>query len=218
MRLYVCGTDTDVGKTRVVRLLAAALARRGRTPAVVKLVQTGVDPGAPGDADDASAGGTARALEFARFAKPADPWTAARAAGVAPLRAGDLAERLRVVAGDVLAEGSGGAMVPLNADETITTVVERAGGLTALVVVGLRLGCMNHALLTLRYLVACGLPVAGFALNDRWDAGAGYAEEVAAVLGTYAPVIATIAHGAPETPAVIASAERLCAALLGQAG
>lgn len=168
MRLYVVGTDTGVGKTRVAAALARA-ARPGVT--IVKLVQTGLPPGVPGDAEDAArladaardandASHPARWRELARLREPADPWNAALAAGLAPLEAGALVTALDSLAGDLIVEGSGGAAVPLNADTSLSDVA-LAAHCEAVLAIGLRLGCINHALLTLGYLAGLGMRVRG---------------------------------------------------------
>ena len=180
VRLYVVGTDTGVGKTRVTAALAFAHTRAlahdvaKPPPTIVKLVQTGLAPGVSGDAEYAAniadsarhyANGVADASqtpwrELARFLEPADPWNAALAAGVEPLTIGPLAAALDALAGDLIVEGSGGAAVPLDATHSISEVAREAN-CEAVIVVGLRLGCINHALLTLQYLARLGMPVRG---------------------------------------------------------
>jgi dethiobiotin synthetase len=164
---------------------------------VVKLVQTGVAGDEPGDAAHAVAGTRATACELARYAKPSDAWTAALAEGRPTVDAERLALAVRAIAGTVLVEGSGGVAVPVDATETISTIAARAG-LTALVVVGLRLGCINHALLTQRYLASLGVPMLGFVLVDRWDAGAAYAEEVERVLRNFGRVLGVVTFDAND--------------------
>jgi dethiobiotin synthetase len=61
-------------------------------------------------------------------------------------------------------EGAGGWLVPLNERETLADVA-RALGLPVLLVVGMRLGCLNHALLTAGAIAASGLPLAGWVAN-----------------------------------------------------
>lgn len=169
MRRYlVTGTDTDVGKTRVSAALALALRTSGHEPVVVKLVQTGALPGEPGDAARAGRLAGCKFLELARFSKPADPWSAALADGNPALRAEDLGRMLAGVEGAVVAEGAGGLAVPLNAKQTIANVAQMAG-LSVVVVVGLRLGCINHALLTAALCEQLRLQVAGGVLVDRWE-------------------------------------------------
>ena len=169
MRLFVTGTDTDVGKTRVAAALAAALVARGERPTIVKAVQTGLAPGADGDAAEAAALAGCAALELARFRLAADPWSAALAEGVPPLDASVLARRIEDVPGPVIVEGAGGAAVPINATETIATLVALTS-CEAVVVAGLRLGAISHTILTLDYLAAHGVRVRGVVLVERWRA------------------------------------------------
>src|SRR5579884_4287787 len=167
-RYLVTGTDTDVDKTRVTAALAAALRISGEDPTIVKLVQTGLVPGTPGDA--ARAGGLAqtRHVELARFRKPADPWSAALAEGMPTVHAEDLSRIIDGISGAVVAEGAGGLAVPLNRAQNFATVAVIAK-LQIVLVVGLRLGCMNHALLTLALCDQLKLAVAGCVLVDRWE-------------------------------------------------
>ncbi|HVA32938.1 MAG TPA: dethiobiotin synthase [Candidatus Baltobacteraceae bacterium] len=167
-RYFVTGTDTDVGKTRVAGSLALALRRSGETPTVVKLVQTGVLPGVAGDAARAGKLAGTRHLELARFEKAADPWSAAVASGKHEVRAYELVDALAAVPGSLVAEGAGGIMVPLNPAEHFGHVAARAN-LRAVVVVGLRLGCLNHALLTLNLCEQLRIGVAGGVLVERWE-------------------------------------------------
>jgi dethiobiotin synthetase len=167
-RYLVTGTDTDVGKTRVTAALAKALRMAGAEPTIVKLVQTGIDSGLPGDAALAGKLSGCRHVELARFAKPADPWSAALAEGMPAVRADDLARIIESIPGSVVAEGAGGLAVPLNLTQHFGTVAMLAN-LEIVLVVGLRLGCMNHALLTLALCDQLRLKMAGCVLVDRWQ-------------------------------------------------
>jgi dethiobiotin synthetase len=194
VRVYVTGTDTDVGKTRLCVSLARDRRIAGGSPTIVKLVQTGVGPNETGDAQLAGDLAACPALEFARFPLPADPWSAALAANAAPLEAAVLAARVRAVAGDVIVEGSGGAAVPLNARESLSDVAALAG-LDAIVVVGLRLGCISHALMTAEYLRRRNIHVLGAALVERWEPVTdAYREQVRAALAPSLAVIAALRH------------------------
>ena len=166
-RYLVTGTDTDVGKTRVTAALATALRIADENPTIVKLVQTGLDAGVPGDAVRAASLARCRHVELARFRKPADPWSAALADGMPTVHAEDLARVVESIAGAVVAEGAGGLAVPLNRAQHFGTVATLAR-LRIILVVGLRLGCMNHALLTLSLCDQLNLPVAGGVLVERW--------------------------------------------------
>ena len=177
-RYFVTGTDTDVGKTRVTAALALALRRAGNNPTVVKLVQTGLRDGEPGDAQLAGTLADVPYLETARFFKPADAWSAALADGMPPVHAEDLTAVLAGIDGALVAEGAGGIAVPLNRTQTFADVAHLAQ-LHAVVVIGLRLGCINHALLTASLLEQRGVPVAGAVFCDRWEATADdYREDV----------------------------------------
>ncbi len=167
MRLFITGTDTDVGKTRVTAALARALVESGQRPTVVKLVQTGIPEGAPGDAALAASLAGCEMRELARFPLASDPWSAALDADAEPLAAQALARQLDAFADPLVIEGSGGAAVPLNERETLAAAAAHAH-CEAIVVVGLRLGCINHALLTLAYLDQHVVTVRGAVLVDRW--------------------------------------------------
>lgn len=188
-RYFVTGTDTGVGKTVVAAALARALRLAGHVPTIVKIVQTGDDD----DASDAGAWADCPFVELARFKKAADPWTAARAQGAPLLRAGDLAPRIDAIRGAVVAEGSGGILVPLNADEYIGHAAARAR-LRALIAVGLRLGCISHALLTAAMCADLGLSVVGAVLVERWEpTEASYRDDVTRALQDKVRVLGTIA-------------------------
>jgi dethiobiotin synthetase len=181
-RYFVTGTDTDVGKTRVAAALALALKRGGDAPTIVKLVQTGATPQEEGDAQRAARLAGVRHVEIARFEKPADPWSAAVAQGCEPLRARVLADELAGIGGALVVEGVGGMLAPLNVDEHLGHVASLAK-LEMILTVGLRLGCLNHALLTLRLCRELELPVAGAVLVERWaPTDHAYRTDVARVL------------------------------------
>ena len=172
---YITGTDTGVGKTRVTAAVARALVFRRRATSergdvtIVKLVQTGVDARDSGDAHEAASLVPCASRELYRFREPADPWTAALVANRTPLRAIDLAHELGSIDGDLVIEGSGGAAVPLNADESLDDVAHLARAPT-IVVVGLRLGCLNHAILTLAFLAGRRAIVPCIVLTEPWGA------------------------------------------------
>jgi dethiobiotin synthetase len=190
-RYFVTGTDTDVGKTRVTAALALALKRAGRPPTIVKLVQTGVQPDGEGDAQRAAAlAGTPHA-ELARFAKPADPWSAALNEDKPPLYARQLAGELDKIAGALVAEGAGGILTPRNASEQLGHVAAEAK-LKAVIAIGLRLGCLNHALLTVRACQSLGIPIAGAVLIERWaPTDVAYREDVERALHGKLPTLGT---------------------------
>ncbi len=209
LRIFVTGTDTGVGKTRAAATIVRALAGLGRAPRVLKAVQTGLPPGAPGDAAEIAMLSGVAAEEIERFDLPADPFSASLAAGVPPLRAVDLARAVDRIAGDLVVEGAGGLLVPLNGEETLADLAVTAR-LRLILVVGLRLGCMNHALLTLEAAARRELAVLG-AILVACDAPPddGYLADVERVLQGKTKILGILPHESPSASAV----ERDAAAL-----
>jgi dethiobiotin synthetase len=197
-RIFVTGTDTDVGKTYVTSAFATAL-RLQLPPAasitIVKAVQTGLDETKPGDARQAFAeakGAQIFARELRRFRKAADPYSAALAEGAVPARADELAAELAQIEGAIVVEGAGGAACPLNDTETMADIAS-AGRLSVIIVVGLRLGCINHALMTAEYLRSKKCWIAGAVLTDRWQRSSDdYRADVERALARDVNVIATL--------------------------
>ena len=186
--LYVTGTDTGVGKTVVCGLLAGFLRARGIRAATQKWVQTG----AGGQASDLSAHRRwmrlpeASPAELAdlcpyRFALPASPHLAAAREGKVVEAAVIEGAYRRIAASHdiVLVEGTGGFLVPLAEGLLAGDLVARLG-LSALVVVGNRLGCINHALLTVEAIRGRGVPLAGLLFNRLPAHGESASEEALA--------------------------------------
>jgi dethiobiotin synthetase len=205
-RIFITGTDTDVGKTYVTSAFATAL-RLQLPPAalitIVKPVQTGLEEGKPGDARQAFAeakGAQIFARELRRYQKAADPYSAALAEGQVPPRADELAAELAQIEGSIVVEGSGGAACPLNDTETMADIAS-AARLSVVIVVGLRLGCINHALLTAEYLRSKKCWIAGAVLVDRWQRSSDdYRADVERALIRDVNVIATLDHDPSNKP------------------
>ena len=170
--VFVTGTDTGVGKTLVAcAALRACVAARQRAVGM-KPVATGFDPGASSHADVAAlfAAGNVDAPASARnpyaFASAIAPHLAATAAGVAIDlgRIRDAYDELAARADCIVVEGSGGALVPLDARRDMLDIA-RALGLPVVLVVGMRLGCLNHALLSAQAIRARGLTFQGWVAN-----------------------------------------------------
>jgi len=161
--IFVTGTDTGCGKTHVAAALIRALCERGIEAVGFKPVAAGCEATAAGwRNDDALALQAASAFDIDyelinpyALAPPVAPHLAAAEAG-AQLDAGhilgchaELASRAEVV----VVEGAGGWRVPLGDGWDFADLVARAGW-PVLLVVGMRLGCLNHALLTADAVVA----------------------------------------------------------------
>ncbi|MCW3836740.1 dethiobiotin synthase [Sphingomonas canadensis] len=153
--IAVTGTDTDVGKTVFAAGLAAALGARYWKP-----VQAGLEGGT--DSARAAALGVPpeRILpEAYRLATPCSPHRAAEIDGVTidP-------ERLALpdVAGPLVVEGAGGALVPLRRDLLFADQLAR-WGCPAVIVARTGLGTINHSLMTIEALRGRGVPMLGVA-------------------------------------------------------
>lgn len=172
--LFVTGTDTGVGKTLVTCALLHAFAARGLCVVGMKPVAAGAQWHADGlrneDVEQILAAGNVPAsrqlVNPYCFEPPIAPHIAARDAGVAiDLRHIELAYGgLSQLADVVVVEGVGGFCVPLNARENTADLAQRLD-LPVLLVVGMRLGCLNHALLTAHAIRARGLSLAGWIAN-----------------------------------------------------
>ena len=172
--LFVTGTDTGAGKTRVTLGLMAAAQARGLVVNGMKPVASGSDreDGQLRNADAVqirsrcSAPVSYRQVNPYAFEEAVAPHVAARKAQV-DVELETLAAAyysLAEGADKVIVEGVGGWRVPL-ADGIQTEDLVRRLELSVILVVGLRLGCINHALLTAESINAAGVPFAGWLAN-----------------------------------------------------
>jgi dethiobiotin synthetase len=169
--VFVTGTDTGVGKTLVAAALVHALAGRGLRVAPFKPVAAGADETPAGLRNDdaallASLAGDAHPYEWVNpilAASPMAPHIALAREGRRFDRAAVLEawRRLGADADFAVAEGAGGWLVPLTPEYDMATLAADLG-LPVLLVVGLRLGCLNHARLTAEAIAARSLPLAGW--------------------------------------------------------
>ena len=172
--IFVTGTDTGVGKTLVSAALLYALARHHRRVVGMKPIAAGtVRMGALQINEDVVALRAASTCTVPAeldnpvlLPDPLSPHIAAARAGVhidiGRLVACHLA--LTKLADAVVVEGAGGFHVPLSNTETGADLAQ-ALDLPVILVVGLRLGCLNHALLTAEAIRARGLMLAGWVAN-----------------------------------------------------
>ncbi len=166
MRLFVTGTDTEVGKTVVTACLAEALRGRG-TVIAAKPIASGVARAAHGGDACAIAEAAGHApLIFQSWEAPVSPHRAAIDADQ-PLDAVGLKTWVHDLTADsVLVEGVGGWRVPLSLSPRVDVAdLARWTGGSILVVAADRLGVLNHTLLTVEAIRRQGLRVAGVVLN-----------------------------------------------------
>ncbi len=177
---FVTGTDTDVGKTFITSALLGLARGRGLRCIDMKPIAAGCRLEAGGlRNDDALAliSASATTLDYETInpialAPHIAPHIAAAQAG-RTLRATDLTAHCRaVMAQDVdllLIEGAGGWLVPINDTETLADVCLELQA-EVILVVGMKLGCLNHALLTAAAIEQAGLHLAGWIANSVREA------------------------------------------------
>lgn len=172
--VFITGTDTGVGKTLVAATMLRALARAGLKTVGMKPVASGSTqtPGGLRNEDALAlqtAANVARPYELVNpyaFAPPIAPHLAAAEAG-AVIALPKILESFRQLcagADAVIVEGVGGWQVPL-AENFALPDLARALALPVVLVVGLRLGCLNHAQLSARAIRADGLRLAAWVAN-----------------------------------------------------
>ena len=169
--VFVTGTDTGVGKTRVAVALIHTLRAQGLRVAAMKPVSAGSGPGELNEDVVALMQAANVAADLAdvnpyAFAEPIAPHIAAQRAGVTIEMSAIAAaySRLAATADVVVVEGAGGWRVPLNEHEDMADLAQRLG-LPVVLVVGLRLGCLNHAVLTAESILRSHVPWAGWVGN-----------------------------------------------------
>ena len=172
--LFVTGTDTDIGKTRYSLALLRELQQGGRTVAAMKPVASGcvTTPLGLRNADAVQLRRQAGlAVPYAwvnpyAFAPPIAPHLAAAQLGqqIVLTVLIDAYRQLSQQASQVVIEGVGGWRVPFNQREGQPELV-RAVGAEVILVVGLKLGCINHALLTAEAISRDGCRLRGWVAN-----------------------------------------------------
>lgn len=187
---FITGTDTGVGKTMVATGLLRLATSKGLSTLGLKPVSAGCEP-----IDGIWMNDDARELMLTSSVNPAyatvNPMALreAMAPHIAAAREGQtlqkdaLAEHCRswtAKADCTVIEGAGGWQVPLNDDETMADLAATLG-YPVILVVGIRLGCINHALLTAAAIQQSGLQLAGWVANHI-DAEMPVAEENVATL------------------------------------
>ncbi len=203
--IFVTGTDTGVGKTVAACALIHALRAAGERVVPMKPVAAGaIERGGRWVNEDTLALAEAAGLGIDAAARvtplllrePMAPHIAAAREGrriaIAPLVR--VFEDLGAEDDFGVVEGVGGFIVPL--DERIDTAdLARALALPVVLVVGMRLGCLNHALLTAQAIEHAGLPFAGWIANTLDPAMNGLAENVETLRARLsAPLLGRLRH------------------------
>lgn len=211
--LFITGTDTEVGKTLVACALIHAFRRTGLRVAAMKPVAAGCHETPDGwQNEDVEALRAAADVDAPldeinpyRFVEPIAPHIAASrtmvAIDLAVIR--ERCDALSRRADTVVVEGAGGFLVPLNECEDFGDLA-RALALPVVLTVGMRLGCINHALLTQEAILARGLPLAGWVANRIDPAMSAFDENLATLKRRLnAPLLGIVPRMTAPDPAAV---------------
>lgn len=203
-RWFVTGTDTEIGKTTASCALLQAASAAGYRCAGYKPVASGCEITAEGIRNQdalllqryASVALPYEQVNPLAFIEPTSPHIVS-AETQRPIVLSQLSAGLETVAAQadwVLTEGAGGWFTPLSERHTFAdwVVLEQ---LPVILVVGVKLGCINHALLTAQAIAASGLPLAGWIANCVQPEGRRHAEYMATLRRCLpAPLLGTIPY------------------------
>jgi len=171
---FVTGTDTDAGKTHVACQLIKQYVAQGQKVVGMKPVAAGCElingEWVNGDVQKLTAASNVKApRELVNpycFNEPIAPHLAANMAGI-EINIDKIKQAYQLLsnmADVVIVEGAGGLLVPLNEKESLADLAE-ALSLPIFLVVGMKLGCINHSLLTAEAIKARGLTLHGWVAN-----------------------------------------------------
>lgn len=173
--VFVTGTDTDVGKTRISVAIIELLQRQGKRVAAMKPIASGCELTIDGLRND-------DAVQLSQQANVDLPYQLINPYAFEPAIAPHIAaEQVATVielavikqnfdliqqqSDAVVVEGAGGWLVPLNQTETMADLAISLD-LPVILVVDIRLGCINHALLTVTAIESTGLKLQGWIANN----------------------------------------------------
>lgn len=211
--VFIAGTDTEVGKTKISCLILAWLQRSGYRAVGMKPVAAGAVAGPDGPVNEdalalracGAAGLTYADTNPWLLDDPTSPDIAARLRGVNITLEPVISayEACTAAADVVIVEGIGGWRVPLGPQLQTADMVRRLG-LPVILVCGIRLGAISHALLSAEVILADGFELCGWIANEI-DPGYAYAGESIATLEAQmpAPLLGVHAWQAPGDPDII---------------
>jgi dethiobiotin synthetase len=182
--IFVTGIGTGVGKTFISALLAKALEADYWKP-----VQAGYAEGTDSEYVQKALSGTSSVIhpEVYKLKMPASPHIAAREEGIT-ISIQKICEQIPPISRNLIIEGAGGLLVPLNESEFVVDLVKALGAKVILVSRNY-LGSINHSLLTARVCREMNLPVIGWIFNDQY---LHYEEEI--VRWSNYPLIASVPY------------------------
>jgi len=212
MNFFVTGTDTGVGKTLISCALLYAFAEQDKKIAGMKPVSAGCDKDNLNEDVKLLRQATNILASLGQinpysFLHPIAPHIASRNAGVQINfeRILESYKELTAQAEVVIVEGAGGFLVPLNETQDTADLIE-ALEIPVIVVVGIRLGCINHALLTMQAINGRGIKCAGWVANVLDKNMAALDENIQSLqLRIAAPLLGIVQHQFPADARIIST-------------
>lgn len=182
--IFITGIGTGIGKTLISAILAKALEADYWKP-----IQAGYEEGTDSEYVHNTLTGTASVIhpEVYKLKMPASPHIAAREEGIT-ISIQKICDQVPPISRNLIIEGAGGLLVPLNGSEFVADLVKALGAKVILVSRNY-LGSINHSLLTARVCREMNLPVMGWIFNDQY---LHYEEEI--VGWTNYPLIASVPY------------------------
>ncbi|MCF6354996.1 MAG: dethiobiotin synthase [Candidatus Polarisedimenticolaceae bacterium] len=211
---FITGTDTGCGKTEITLGLMQLLQNHGKVVLGMKPVASGAANTTEGlhneDAIRIQAQGSIlipySTLNPYVYEPPIAPHLAAEQAGE-KIDLGIISSHYRSLlaqADCVVVEGAGGWRVPVNREQSIADLVQMLN-LPVILVVGLRLGCINHALLSAESILASGIQLAGWVANVVEPDMLSRDENIATLRSAIsAPCLGVVPHIEPPSAKVVA--------------
>ncbi len=205
-RLFITGTDTDAGKTYVTTLLAQALSANKQSVMCLKPVAAGADiiDGQLKNDDALKLQAIASiALDYSDvnpfcFQEAIAPHIAAKKNN-SKVTLAEIKNHVKSLSSELdfcLIEGAGGFLVPLNDVESFADIPMQLN-CDVVLVVGIKLGCINHALLTVDAIKARGLNLVGWIANQIQPDMPCYSENVNTLVQLIdAPLLSEVKHNA----------------------
>jgi len=206
---FITATDTDAGKTYIASALVRHFAQQGLKSVGMKPIAAGCEwvDGKLQNSDvhqltqASNVDAPLSLINPYTFQPPIAPHIAARQVGVeiALDKIQQAFVQLSQLADVVIVEGAGGFLVPLNDTQTMADLAASLN-IPVILVVGMRLGCINHALLSVQAIQASGLTLAGWVANQIDPNMAMLAENIQTLKQRInAPCLAEVAWGqAPQ--------------------
>lgn len=215
-KFFIAGTDTDVGKTLVAAGLLAAANKAGLSTVAMKPVAAGcqqTDVGLRNDDALLLMANMSVQLPYQQVNPVA--FESAIAPHIAAMKDGKRLQVSQLVgfcrgvlmqsADLAVIEGAGGWRVPLNSRETLAGLAQQLD-LPVILVVGVKLGCINHALLTVEAIASDGVKLAGWVANQLDAEMSCYAENIATLKSLIpAPCLGEVPYLAQPTVGAVAS-------------